>query len=841
MLTGLRRWLASLARRRRDEATDSSLLRPTSALLGEGLSAHRRVRLALYAVLVALGCSIGLQTWQAHRTEQRRLEEYAAIELAAVQRMLGERHAAAVRQMQVWAALNVVLLLALALFAVEPAVRSVRRQYRRLARQTADLQRFALAAEHTTNVVMIADACDRIVWVNPAFTRVTGYGAHEALGHTPLALLDSEGSGARGASALRAALAQESGLRAQVLSRTKDGRELWLDLDVQPLYDDAGTLAGYVNVAADVTELKRAQADLRVAAIAFDALDGIAITDADQKIVRVNPAFTRITGYAADEAIGRTTGQLLRSGRHDAAFYRAMWDILVRERHWHGEVWNRRKSGEIYPQWLSITAVCDDAGCTTHYVAVFTDITEKKRADETIHSLAFYDPLTRLPNRTLLRERLQQAIAASARNARFAAVLFLDLDRFKELNDSRGHGVGDLLLVEVAQRLTGRVRATDTVARQGGDEFVIVVGELSADAVQAVAQAESIAESIRRELDRPYDLAGQTYRCTPSIGINVFVGDEHGVDELLKRADIAMYEAKRSGRNALRFFDPEMHAALADRIAVEADLRCAIDRQQLQLHLQPQVDHTGRIFGAEVLLRWRHPQRGYVPPAQFIALAEQSDLIVEIGNWVLKRAAEQLARWAQRPRWRDLELAVNVSARQFHKPDFGATVEAVIARAALTPGRIGLELTESLVLQDIDDTIGKMAALRRLGVKFSLDDFGTGQSSLAYLTRLPLDQLKIDQSFVRNITRSHANAVVVQTIVGMATSLGIEVIAEGVETDDQRRILELHGCRRHQGYLFSRPLPVAEFEALFERSIDAGGGADASWRGVAGAIEGDEG
>lgn len=933
---------AVFVRRRDRDEPPSSLYTTTASVLREGSTVHRRVRWALYGVLLALGANAALQTWQAHRTESSRLAENTAIELAAVQRMLSqrigrlavaaaaavthdpreelraaversdgeanrlavlladermlphaqtdevreawqhwlsqrgglmvaarglleafddppgevtahvadvharsdqalnavqallqalhaaarERHAAAVSQTRVWAAFNVVLLTVLALVAVEPAVRSVKRQYRRLAVQTTEMQRLALVAERTTNVVMIADQRHRIVWVNQAFTRITGFAPHEAIGHTPLAILACEDVDPRGAERLQASLAQGCGLRAQVLNRAKDGRELWLDLDVRPLFDDAGALEGYVDVAADITELRHAQADLRVAAIAFDSLDGIAITDADQAIVRVNPAFTRITGYSADEAIGQRTGRLLRSGRHGPDFYEAMWEVLERERHWKGEIWNRRKNGEVYPQWLSITAVCDDDGRTTNYVAVFTDITEKKKADETIHSLAYYDPLTGLPNRRLLRERVEQAIAASARSARFAAVLFIDLDQFKELNDSRGHDIGDLLLVEVASRLSACVRASDTVARQGGDEFVIVVSELSTDAAQAVSQAESIAESIRRELGRPFELAGQPHRTTPSIGINVFVGHEHGVDELLKRADIAMYQAKRSGRNALRFFDPKMHAALEERIALEADLRQALSQQQLLLHYQPQVDHTGRVFGAEVLLRWQHPQRGLVPPGQFIALAEESELILEIGHWVLECAAHRLASWSQQSRWPALEVAVNVSARQFRKPEFVETIRAVIARSGIGAGRLKVELTESLVLQDIDDTVVKMKALRESGVKFSLDDFGTGQSSLAYLTRLPLDQLKIDQSFVHNITRSHADAVVVQTIVGMAASLGIEIIAEGVETEEQRRILESLGCLRHQGYLFGRPLPAADFERIVQQQVDIAAVAD---------------
>jgi diguanylate cyclase (GGDEF)-like protein/PAS domain S-box-containing protein len=565
-------------------------------------------------------------------------------------------------------------------------------------------------------------------------------------------------------------------------------------------------------VVRDITRRKKAEAELRIAAIVFESQEGMAVTDANNVILKVNLAFTLITGYSAEEAVGRTP-DILKSDRQDAKFYQAMWERLGRDRFWQGEIWNKRKDGEVFPGWLSITAVTDDEGQATHYIATFTDITQQKQAEDTIHNLAFYDPLTTLPNRRLLQDRLQHTLASSVRNQRHGAILFIDLDNFKQLNDSKGHDIGDLLLVEVAQRLQSCVRSADTVARQGGDEFVIMLDELSTESEQAAVQAETIAEKIRSAVNQPFMLQGYEYHGSPSIGISLFRGHENTVDELLKRADNAMYQAKRSGRNAIRFFDPATHAAMEARIALETDLRRAVPENQLRLYYQMQVDHTGHIIGAEVLLRWQHPERGLVPPLQFIPLAEESGLILPIGHWVLQTACVKLKAWESDPSARHLQLAVNVSARQFRQADFVEQVCAVLHATAIDPARLKLELTESLVLDNVSDTIVKMQALKDIGVHFSMDDFGTGYSSLAYLSQLPLDQVKIDQSFVRNIGVKSTDAVIVQTIIGMANNLGLNVIAEGVETLEQRDFLERNGCPNYQGYLFGRPVPVGEFES----------------------------
>lgn len=444
----------------------------------------------------------------------------------------------------------------------------------------------------------------------------------------------------------------------------------------------------------------------------------------------------------------------------------------------------------------------------------FRDITERKQAEKEIERLAFYDPLTGLPNRRLLHDRLQQALAASTRHEQYGAVLFIDLDDFKTLNDTQGHNVGDLLLLEVARRLLDCVREKDSVARLGGDEFVVLLDELSMEPVQAAAQTEAVSDKILAAISRPYTLNNYEYHCSTSIGVSLFCNQDNTEDVLLKRADTAMYQAKNAGRNTMRFYDPAMQAVLEAHAQLEHDLRRAQSENQLQIYYQMQTDHAGHIMGAEVLLRWQHPQRGLILPNQFIPLAEESDLILAIGQWVLDAACSQLKTWEADPLTRDLQLAVNVSARQFCQPDFVARVSQTLSRHALEPARLKLELTESLVLDNIEGSIVKMQALRQIGMRFSMDDFGTGYSSLAYLTQLPLDQLKIDQSFVHNIGVKHSDAIIVQTIIGMAKNLGLEVIAEGVETEAQRVFLEQHGCHLCQGSLFGKPVPIEQFEAL---------------------------
>ncbi|QKE42342.1 MAG: EAL domain-containing protein [Ferrovum myxofaciens] len=552
--------------------------------------------------------------------------------------------------------------------------------------------------------------------------------------------------------------------------------------------------------------------ELRIAATAFETQEGIVITDRDQHILRVNCAFTRLTGYSAMEALGRTPA-ILKSGRQDAAFYQAMWETLNRDKYWQGELWNRRKNGEIYPEWLTITAVLDGDGRVTNYVGVFSDITLRKEADEKIHQLAFYDPLTGLPNRRLLHDRLQQAMTSSVRSQCKGALLFLDLDNFKVLNDTRGHDIGDLLLIEVAKCLRDCVRSGDTVARIGGDEFIIMLENLSEDTQQAAAAAQDVGEKVLKAINHSFSLQGVDYHCSSSIGINLFHGNDTGMDDLLRHADTAMYQAKASGRNTLRFFDPAMQIELEERTALMEDLRQALPLQQLRLYHQIQVNERG-VVGSEVLLRWQHPVRGLISPMEFIPLAEETGLIVPIGAWVLHMACVQLKAWQVDPLTRHLRIAVNVSARQFSQPNFVEQVLEVLKDTGVNPLKLGLELelTESLVLNDIDDSIGKMQALRSIGIRFSLDDFGTGQSSLSYLKRLPLDQIKIDQSFVRDIATDPNDAAIVRTIIGMAENLGLKVIAEGVETEQQREFLERNGCHAHQGYLFGKPVPIDEFQ-----------------------------
>ena len=563
----------------------------------------------------------------------------------------------------------------------------------------------------------------------------------------------------------------------------------------------------------EIGERRQAEEALRIAAVAFETHEAILITDAEANIVRVNQAFQQITGYSAQEVLGRNP-RILNSGRQDKAFYAAMWKQLLGTGSWEGEILDRRKNGEIYPKSLTITAVKNERGETTEYVGIFSDITDRKRAEDEILNLAFYDPLTGLPNRRLLLDRFHQALSVSARSGHCGAILFLDMDRFKAINDSLGHAHGDQLLVEVAQRIRVCVREVDTVARLGGDEFVVLLEDVGANAEDSTQQAALIAEKIRLALNRPYQLGGREFHSSPSIGVCLYWGEQESVDDLLKHADMAMHQAKDSGRNTVRFFDPQMQQAVETRAALETDLRNAVPNRELRLHYQIQVDNDHRALGAEALLRWVHPVRGMVFPNQFIPIAEESSLILDIGNWVLDAACQQLARWGENENTRDLTLAVNVSAEQFRLHDFVEQVAAKLLAHRIEPSRLKFELTESMVLNDVADVVKKMHALKALGVSLSMDDFGTGYSSLSYLKQLPLDQLKIDQSFVRDIAVDLNDEVMVQTIIGMAQNFRLNVIAEGVETEAQLAFLRLHGCMAYQGYLFSKPVPIGEFEAL---------------------------
>lgn len=603
----------------------------------------------------------------------------------------------------------------------------------------------------------------------------------------------------------------------------KNGSVMWIRDEQQLICDEKGKPQEVLGAWTDITERKLEEINLRIAATAFETKEGIIITDNNNRIIRVNSAFTRLTGYSMDEVIGQTPS-ILNSGRQDSEFFQKMWQALEQEQHWEGEIWNKRKNGEIYPEWLAITAVMDGRYTVSHYVATFFDISERKAAEESIRNLAFYDPLTSLPNRRLMLERLGIALANSNRTKHYGALMFMDLDRFKMLNDTQGHEMGDKLLIEVAQRLHSCIREGDMVARLGGDEFVVMLENLSKIQAAAAIQAQTVAEKIRVALAATYWLSssgsGQEnntsleYHCSISIGLVLFYDHTLSKEDLLDRADMAMYQAKQAGRDAIRIFDPAMQSALNERTALKIYLRRALSRNEFFLYYQVQVDMSGKAISAEALIRWNQPQRGWVSPTQFIPLAEETDLILLIGHWVLLQGCITLVRWAKHPATNHLKLAVNVSARQFRQDDFVEQVHQILQESGANPKQLKLEITESLIMDNLDDTIGKMYAIKQLGVGFSMDDFGTGYSSLSYLQRMPLDQLKIDRTFVCELVEDRQDTAIIPIILALGKSLGLTVIAEGVETEVQWNYLNKYGCLVFQGYLFGKPMPLAEFESI---------------------------
>ncbi len=571
-------------------------------------------------------------------------------------------------------------------------------------------------------------------------------------------------------------------------------------------------------VAERTRELEQSKVELGIAAVAFESQQSMLVSDADNVILRVNKAFTETTGYTAEEVIGKTP-RLFQSGRHDRAFYAAIWESIDQTGYWQGELWDKRKNGEVFPKWLTISAVKDAHGAVTHYVGTYIDITERKQADERIRKLAFFDQLTGLPNRTLLLDRLQQAESANARSDGYGALFFIDLDHFKALNDMRGHASGDKLLQQVARRLSEDVRQGDTVARLGSDEFVVMLPSLAANSLGTAAViVETVCQKLLAVLAQPYALVDAEFHCTASIGISLFKGQETSIENVLRQAGLAMYQSKNAGGNTYAFFDPAMESAVLAHAQMESDLRQAIQAQQFELYYQAQVDgQSGRILGAEALIRWKHPERGMVSPVDFIPHAERTGMILPLGQWVLETACTHLAAWAAQPEMAHLTVAVNVSAQQFQSPDFVDQVIATLERTGANPRQLKLELTESVFASNADEIVKMMTELKAMGVGFSLDDFGTGYSSLAYLSRLPLDQLKIDRSFVIALDSGDNNIAICAATISLAHSLKLKVVAEGVETEAQRHFLStVHHCDMLQGYLFSRPLPHAEFEKLLQ-------------------------
>ena len=583
-----------------------------------------------------------------------------------------------------------------------------------------------------------------------------------------------------------------------------------------PLFDAAGELTSICTYATNITELRRADEAQRLAASIFELHEGMFITDASRTLLRVNQALLKMTGYAEYELIGQPLCDF-QIKHQDAAFVYQVWADVDKNGYWAGEMRLKKKNGNVYPAWLNLSAVKEQGGTISHYVGSQTDISARRAAEQEIHTLAFYDSLTGLANRRLMTSRLQRSVTYSARHALCGALMVVDLDNFKDLNDTLGHDVGDELLRQAAVRLEQCVRRTDMVARLGGDEFALLITGPNGDSAQTAAQMEAVARKILLAIDKPFTLGDWQHHISCSIGIALYPDGDASAEDLLKRGDLAMYEAKATGRNTFRFFDPSTQQAVAKRTRIEFELRSAVGDKQLVLHYQPQVQAGNQLVGAEALLRWQHPVFGLMGPDTFIGIAEASGLILSLGSWVLHQALLQLERWSALPQTELLTVSVNISVRQFRQTTFADELLELFRSTGANPRRLKLELTESLLLENSDITIAHMTRLKKIGVRFSLDDFGTGYSSLSYLKRLPLDQLKIDRGFVHDALVDAHDAAIVRTIITLAHSLELEVIAEGVETEAQRAMLESLGCTTWQGYFFGRPVPVDEMLAPFFR------------------------
>jgi diguanylate cyclase (GGDEF)-like protein/PAS domain S-box-containing protein len=577
--------------------------------------------------------------------------------------------------------------------------------------------------------------------------------------------------------------------------------------------DEVGTLAlsfnGMLERLEEQTQAReQAQRQLVLAQQVFDnSSEGIVMTDADNRILAVNRAFSDITGFSREEAVGRWPN-ILKSGKQTEEFYQAMWRQLKTLGHWRGELWNRRKDGSLYPEWLGISVVRNDAGEVVNYVGIFSDMTERKEADERVKFLAHHDALTGLPNRVLLMERLQHALVRSRRQNEGVAVLFIDYDRFKYVNDSLGHQAGDELLVQVAARLLSCVREKDTVSRLGGDEFVILLEDLLDD-----RSAAAVAQKVLNSSKEPFITGGQELSLTSSIGISIFPADGDSAESLIKNADAAMYHAKSVGRNNFQFYTAQLNAEILERLKMETKLRRAVEADELRLYYQPQVDfQSGALIGVEALLRWSHPEQGLISPHRFISVAEETGQIVELGEWVIGEACRQNKAWQEKG-LPSVPVAVNISALQYQSTGFLQSVLDALDRTGLDPRYLELELTESLLMEQIDDKLAVMRELKSRDIKLSIDDFGTGFSSLSYLKSFPIDKLKIDRSFVNDIMDDPDDAAIVAAIINMSRGLRLTTIAEGVETAEQYHRLKELGCGELQGFYIARPMPAAEFEA----------------------------
>ena len=704
------------------------------------------------------------------------------------------------------------------------ALLAERLQAEQALRESEALQASVLASAACG--IVATDPQGLITVFNPGAEMILGYRAAEVVGQmTPLLWHDRDDVLAVAAARSgQLACPVEAGFDALVANARrseqvderevsmlrKDGRRITARLSVTVMRNAQGALTGYLGTIVDITEQKKAAVQLSLAAKVFEqGGEGIAITDAACQIVMVNQAFTRITGYSEAEALGQNP-RLLASGRHDDAFYQGMWGAIESLGYWQGEIWNRRRDGSVYPEWLSISRVKLD-GATTNYIGTFIDISQHKEAEASIQRLAHFDSLTGLPNRSLLGERVKHDLIRAHRSRESVALMFLDLDRFKNVNDSLGHRIGDQLLIKVAQRLTGAVREEDTVSRLGGDEFIVVLPSTDA------AGAAHVAAKLLEIAAPPYRIEQHELTCTASMGIAMYPADGESFEALSMCADTAMYRAKQRGRNAYCFFTAEMQERSARTLQLENDLRRALDNDELRVHFQPQfaIDDR-RLFGAEALLRWQHPELGMVSPVEFIPIAEESGLILPIGEWVLRVAVRQMRIW-QQAGMPLLSVSVNLSAVQFRQASLAQLVARILDEEGLPAHCLELELTESVAMDNPLAAIEMMDQLRERGVRMSIDDFGTDYSSMSYLKRFRVHKLKIDRSFVADLCTDPDDEAIVAAIIGLAHNLGLRTIAEGVESEAQLAFLQQKGCDEAQGYLFSEALPALHFEALLRQ------------------------
>ncbi|MDZ7640801.1 MAG: EAL domain-containing protein [Desulfurivibrio sp.] len=669
-------------------------------------------------------------------------------------------------------------------------------------------EQFRVIFEGAMDGILLADPVTRkLILGNPAICLMLGYRPEELVGlgvediHPPaelpkiLAHFDRQ--------------LQETDTSARDIPvQRRDGTIFYADINASTVhFDDRPCLLG---VFRDITQRQQLEEKMRLQVAALDASrDGVVITDLEPGIVAINPAFTTITGYSEAEVVGKNP-RIFNSGRQDRAFYQAMWSSLKEHGHWQGEAWNRRKNGEIYPELLTISTVYDSRGVPSHYVGVKTDLSRIRGSEEKLDHLAHHDPLTGLPNRLLLEARLAHSLERSCRDASKLAVLMINLDRFRMINDSHGYGVGDELLVDVASRLEACSRREDTLARLAGDEFVLVMEQL-----EEYQEAELMARRLHKALEQPLSLpeGGEVFQRL-SIGVSLHPQDGESGVGLLAGADLAVRQAKEAGGNQFIFATGSLNEQARRSLELETAMRRALEQDEFVLYYQPKVDfRSGRLLGAEALIRWQRPGLGLVPPNEFIPVAERSGLIVKLGSWVLDEACRQLRLWHQEGLW-DLSLAVNLSARQFQGGDLRSEVDQALRRHQVPPQQLTLELTESMLMFNPEEAISRMEELKGLGVKLSLDDFGTGYSSFSNLRRFPIDQLKIDRSFVEEIVTSPDAAAIAVSIIAMAHRMGLSVVAEGVEDEAQCGYLRQNGCDELQGFLFSKPLPAEEYAAL---------------------------